>query len=249
MTSVATLYCSTQVSSGIYHAGNLCTAPKYFRVQSLQLQISCQIMLLPFLVLLCQAALFLPCSANLEISQQPFLITKSNETRIAIIGAGIAGASAAFRLQTSPGAGKTPALTIYESEAIVGGPIHTLPRQFFHHRHVEDGAQSFHKDDWCITTTLSEIGLQHVNQEIPSYIPKSSGVWNGSSLTSHLRCDVDDISWWHLWKYGLSSWRYRHAVRVIAAKWRSFGKNIFTNLLEELDDTQLDRSVYQSAES
>lgn len=196
------------------------------------------------------AALLTPLFAVARERQQPLWSDWNDVRHIAIIGAGMAGASAALHLHLNE-LERPPFATIviYESEPTVGGRIQTIPKQPDVHPVLEDGATYFYTDDWCLMTAMRSVGLKEQAKN-PFQLPRSSGVWDGVEISMGLQCNVESLSWWHLWKYGLSPWRYRRAVESTLSSWKSFASlRTFDSLTKELDNVGLDKPVLGSAES
>lgn len=129
------------------------------------------------------AALLAPLFVVADERQQPLLSTWNGQRHIAIIGAGVAGASTAFRLNELAGPSPFATVNIYESESNVGGRIQTIPRQPGFHPALEDGATSFCTDDWCLMTAMRNVGLKEKGGN-PLAVPRYSGVWDGHELAT-----------------------------------------------------------------
>lgn len=195
------------------------------------------------------ATLLTPLFVVADERQQPILSSWNGQKHIAIIGAGVTGASTAFRLKELVGPSPFATVTMYESESNVGGRVQTIPRQPNLHPVLEYGATSFYTDDWCLMTAMKNVGLKEQDGN-PLARPRSLGVWDGHGLATGPQCNAESLSWWHLWKYGLSPWRYRRAVRSKLANWQTFASlRTFDSLIKELDDVGLDGSVLGSAEN
>lgn len=93
--------------------------------------------------------------------------------RIAIIGAGIAGASAAYHLYDQYAHADLD-VTIYEAKPQVGGRIKaaTVYDGAYTSQQVETGVQSFYVDDECVQFLIDETGLRRKLQ--PHYPVKES---------------------------------------------------------------------------
>jgi Prenylcysteine lyase len=97
------------------------------------------------------------------------------------------------------------------------------------------------------------VGLKEINSN-PLALPRSVGVWDGEELRTAPKCNVESPSWWDLvrssWKYGLSPWRFRHAVLSNLKKWKSFARQRpFDIIVKELEYVGLDGLILASAEN
>lgn len=84
------------------------------------------------------------------------------QERIAIIGAGIGGASAALQIHMLTRNLPAQDVTIFEREAVVGGRIKSA---YLHPgegmpKIIEEGATHFFEDDWCVRNAMLEVGLR-----------------------------------------------------------------------------------------
>ncbi|KAL1967555.1 hypothetical protein VTN77DRAFT_3070 [Rasamsonia byssochlamydoides] len=177
---------------------------------------------------------------------------RQNDSRVAIVGAGIAGASAAFRLRELTRSFPSVSITIYERESTVGGRVKSIfPPESDHV--VEAGATHFFTDDWCIMTAMNDVGLKE-NYSNPFALPRSVGVWDGEELRTAAKCDVESPSWWDLarsvWKYGLSPRRFRQAVLANLDKWKLFASlRLVDSVGKELEAVGFDGVILDSAET
>lgn len=165
-----------------------------------------------------QVALNLPLSKD---DQAPLPI------KVAIIGAGIAGASAAYHLSDEY-AHTDFDITICQADSQVGGRIKSAKvYNGAYGQQVETGAQSFYADDECVQSLIDEAGLR---QKLEPHYPvkKSVGVWDGASFILKGKGDLKGRTWtdWarYVWRYGLSANNMR--------KWFSEKLPLFQRLLE-----------------
>lgn len=164
-----------------------------------------------------QAALNLPLS---KADQAPL------PAKVAIIGAGIAGASAAYHLCDQYGHAGFE-ITIYEANSHVGGRVNSAKvYDGAYGQQVETGARSFYADDECIQSLIDETGLRRKLE--PHYpLKKSVGVWDGQSFILQGEGDLKGKTWtdWarYAWRYGLSVNNMR--------KWLSEKLPLFMRLL------------------
>lgn len=108
--------------------------------------------------------------------------------RVAVIGAGIAGASAAYRLQEYHRSRLPLDITVYEANPQVGGRVKSVKVYdgAYGLQQVETGAHIFYSDDECLQATIDEVGLR---QKLEPHYPrkKNVGVWDGTELHSSER--------------------------------------------------------------
>ncbi|KAL9598125.1 MAG: hypothetical protein Q9219_004681 [cf. Caloplaca sp. 3 TL-2023] len=158
--------------------------------------------------------LYLSVSSRVAIGQQISfkLPSPPNEearqpVKVAIIGAGIAGASAAYQLHDQY-ANTNIETTLYEAQPKVGGKIKSA--QVYngaHRQQVDTGAKYFYSDDDCIQSLIDETGLR---RKLESHYPveSSTGVWNGAEFVLYAQGDLKARSWmdWarYAWRYGVS---------------------------------------------
>ena len=128
--------------------------------------------------------------------------------KVAIIGAGIAGASAAYHL-CDQYAHVGFDITIYEANSQVGGRIKSAKVYdgAYTFQQVETGAQSFYADDECVQSLVDETGLRRKLE--PHYpVKESVGIWDGASFILRGEGDLKGRNWtdWtrYAWRYGLS---------------------------------------------
>ncbi|KAI6986598.1 hypothetical protein KC332_g6590 [Hortaea werneckii] len=153
-------------------------------------------------------------------------IQDSSPISVAIVGAGLAGASVAFhayeelyhphsRLQ----------ITIYERESRFGGRVHTIEPQTEFSASLELGATTFSADDQCLMETLRAVGLQDT-VSTDFYHVLAHTHWTKGPSQNQVTCDVLGLSWsqlaTRLWRYGVSALRFRNEVMSTLEKWRRF---------------------------
>ena len=166
-----------------------------------------------------QATLKLPISTD---DQPP------DSSKVALIGACIAGASAAYHLcDKYPYANLH--ITIYDSHSQVAGRF-TSAKVYdgeYTSQQVETGARSFHADDECVQFMIDETGLRRKLK--PHYpVKKSLGVWDGTSLILQCQGDLKARTWTGWARY---AWRYGFSVNGMR-KWLSYKLPQLHELLE-----------------
>ncbi|RJE18327.1 Prenylcysteine [Aspergillus sclerotialis] len=172
--------------------------------------------------------------------------------RVAIIGAGIGGASTAFRLNELTKLSSSIEVTIYESEPNLGGRVKSIAPENSP-QVVEAGATHFFTQDWCLRTAMEGTGVKERRKD-PLALPKSSGLWDGKELRTAPKCNGDSMSVWDharlIWKYGISPWKFRKSVQSALEKWKSFAGLIptFGSAVKELEQVGLSDLVLDSAE-
>lgn len=146
-------------------------------------------------------------------------------TSVAIIGAGLAGASVAFRAYEMFYPNSDLQLTIYEREPRFGGRIHTIRPQTEFRAALELGATTFYTNDDCLMRLLNYVGLHHIVSGESQHLPFKRR-WTRAQSQNQVTCDVLDLSWpqlvKRLWRYGTSAWRFRNEVISALDKWHRF---------------------------
>jgi len=190
--------------------------------------------------------------------------------RLAVIGAGITGSTAAYRLRAlSKTTSEQISITIFEAADKAGGQIKTvLPRQNSDVL-LETGATHFFLDDWCLASTLQDLNLSTYTST--SYAEPA--VWDGGKFRQDPFCREQHppqgnwappqiwsrAAWYlgqvrftaELWlQYGQGPWTFRQAMKRELAKWDSFGRQNqpFSDLGAELDRVGLHNATTRSAQ-
>jgi hypothetical protein len=172
--------------------------------------------------------------------------------QVAIVGAGITGASAAFHILSFSKISQPFSVTVFESEPRVGGRVSSVSPPDTG-TVVEAGAPHFFNTDECLMSTVRYIGLD-TNPKDELALPRKVGTWNGDRFVAGPMCDEEPIPpWGHVrwyWKYGntpsgnwlrrahdaiISSpyyrlgWKFAISVRnfskvvdMVSKRWRSF---------------------------
>ncbi|KAI0455001.1 hypothetical protein F5B21DRAFT_503793 [Xylaria acuta] len=207
------------------------------------------------------------------LSPQP---DESGAFHIAIIGAGIAGASAAYNLHRHSVSGiernQGLKITVYEASPIVGGQVKTIYPQGSEHA-LEAGASYFFEDDWCLSETARSLDLER------QVAPQSAGtmIWNGYRLLEDRFCFNDapraaTPRFWDTipsnilqtvkkfiirslagvdseWELGSLPWGFRSGITTLQDRLKSLGRNsVFGSLHDELDKVGLGDTIKSSAE-
>ena len=200
--------------------------------------------------------LFATCALCTERLDSQQILTFNNishfqgAVRVAIIGAGIAGASAAYALSEQSRELVDFDVTIFEASSQVGGRLkHT--NQFGNPRRpVEVGPTTYSANDWCIAKAVKEAGLE----ERTMWYENSWGTWNGKEIIYQQKESQDKLSWWDLieliWRYG---WSPRTFLKSVAAACKGFGSfamsvSVTDGILTEFSNRHFDPNYLASAD-
>lgn len=187
--------------------------------------------------------------------QVPLVLSPQNitvETRpkkVAIIGAGVAGASAAYHLHDLTRLWIPVDITIYEREQLAGGRVRSAHVYNQPLKDIETGAATFSEDDRCLIRAMDEVGLKKIPS--PSF-PKKVGVWNGQDFLFVEDEKLQSSTWWDFarswWRYGLSPWRMQKLISTELDKFRAFaGHPPFSGLVRALTEVGLEAATQSSA--
>ncbi|KAI0096947.1 hypothetical protein GGR51DRAFT_542111 [Nemania sp. FL0031] len=195
---------------------------------------------------------------------------------IAIVGAGVAGASTAYNLHrlsaSSIEHSRKLKITVYESSPIIGGQVRTISPPGTENT-LESGAPYFFPDDWCLSDTAQSLGLGQ------QAAPQSAGtmVWNGYRLRKDRFCFDDGARkvTSHSWnsiasnvlqeikqfitknlasgnserESGAIASGFRSEITVMQEKLKSLGRSdVFDSLHEELNRVGLGDTIKSSAQ-
>ncbi|KAF1969769.1 hypothetical protein BU23DRAFT_601372 [Bimuria novae-zelandiae CBS 107.79] len=190
--------------------------------------------------------------------------------RVAIVGAGVAGASAAFHLRELSRSAPI-SITIYDSEPIVGGHVVSVSAPEAPQYVFEAGAPYFFTYDDCLAGALESTRLRY-----PYSSPNAA--WNliESKLMELYRnkCTAENCriverprhcswailqsgvsTWRHLAhliaRYGISTWRFHRTVASTSARWKTLGAlRRFDNISHGLRDADISEDIaFGSAEN
>lgn len=177
----------------------------------------------------------------------------SNVPKVAIIGAGITGASSAHHLHQLTRLRQPLDITVFDSEDQVGGRIRSAHIHNEPGYDVESGAAAFTEDDWCLKEAMREVGLKPVPHSRSDY---HTGVWNGNDFL--VRYDNSDKplsgTWWPSpkwwWRYGSSLSKVQEMIKRSAESFSSFAVfHPFLKLSEKLGKSFSRQEVSLSASS
>ncbi|KAI9883411.1 MAG: hypothetical protein M1823_004828 [Watsoniomyces obsoletus] len=157
-------------------------------------------------------------------SQQQVLLTPhGNPKRVAIIGAGSAGASAAYYLQKyAAEANISLSITVFESSSHIGGRSTTVNVYSDPTEPVELGASIFVEVNRNLVSAAKQFNLNissdHVSESSKD-TPEDLGVWNGEDFVFTM--DEASSDWWNLakllWKYGTAPIRTQSLMKSTVA--------------------------------
>lgn len=172
--------------------------------------------------------------------------------RVAIIGAGIGGASAAYEMRQSSALepfGRNLEITVFEADSRVGGRVKSVIAWDGAHdpEHVEAGASYFYDDDECIINAVNEAGLHRSlnNLEYKRKGDEEVGVWDGKELTLRKNSEFFPKDWKDEWKlffhHGTSPRKVRELGEDGRARLQRFYSGLYYN------NGNLKYSVYSSS--
>ncbi|MCJ1403347.1 hypothetical protein MMC11_006570 [Xylographa trunciseda] len=166
-----------------------------------------------------------------EIQVDCDTVAASRTKRIAIIGAGSAGASTAFYINRFRSPCQPTNITVYERSNYVGGRSTTVNVYGNPAEPVELGASIFVQVNRNLVSAANEFGLVTTNNADGR--PKESadmlGVWDGE-VFKFVQSEGNS-KWWNiaklLWKYGLAPIRTQRLMQKVVGK--------FTKMYDEPD--------------
>ncbi|KAG4417391.1 hypothetical protein IFR04_009460 [Cadophora malorum] len=211
--------------------------------------------------LIIPGVLFLSAQAAISDAAPQQLLNPNNQSsqpmprsKIAIIGAGLSGATAAYYLHDSIRESQEVDITIFESLPEMGSRIKSIK---YRGRTIEVGAPAASTHDWCVLRAMKDVGLAPKAPDPRWYfrVKKRVGVWNGGEIliaephepqcstwweivwklwrdgtTAWYLRKVSPPMWWELgklmWRYGVSPWRFHRAVSSDLAAWDRFGADL-----------------------
>ena len=208
-----------------------------------------------------RAALLLqsPSSAGLPLAVAPLEVAQVERPprvaqRIAIIGSGITGASAAFTLAENARQNSkaiVPLITIFEQNPIIGGRITTTQIYDEPELTIDTCAATFDTlSDTCIGGLASDVGLMATPVQLRD---NGTGVWNGSSFVGFVEdAGFRDSATWSPFKQARFGLRYGESAAaprqsVIESNYRILGTSLFTSLSDELEFQKLNETVLKGA--
>ena len=191
--------------------------------------------------------LLVSAAAQQILLEQEQQAVNGTRPRVAIIGAGIAGASAAWELKQLDERSLAPPrdITVYERTSSIGGRVQSIASSAEGIRgYFETGATHLYPDDWCLKDGAESVGLSTGGITAP---PGS-----GDGVATKLQCDYNTPSWSSLarlsWKYGRSPWTFHKAVVSVRERWQRFARYTrFTSLESELVRNRLGGDLLHSA--
>jgi len=77
--------------------------------------------------------------------------------RIAVVGAGIAGASTTFSLQEQIRGIRDVDITVYEEGSYVGGRMKSTALYNIPQIRLDDGSRDYYNEDWCVRNAIRNL--------------------------------------------------------------------------------------------
>ncbi|KAI9876665.1 MAG: hypothetical protein M1830_005996 [Pleopsidium flavum] len=182
--------------------------------------------------------------------QQP-MKSEGARKRVAIIGAGAAGASSAYYLNKHAALGVVPMnITIFERSSQVGGRVKSVDVSYSPVKDIEVGASSFSREDRLLMSAMKELGVEEASEEM---FAKGIGIWNGREFI--FIQPWDSSRWWNraklIWKYGWAPVRTedlsRKTINELRVQFDS-GSPPLGLLSKVASDSILEESITSSAE-
>ena len=173
--------------------------------------------------------------------------------RIAIIGAGITGASSAHYLHQLTSLCQPLDLTVFEAGDQVGGRIRSANVHNELTFDIEVGSAAFTEHDWCLKDAMQEVGLKPI---IRSRSACHTAAWDGNEMLVSYRESNKPLSsaaWqspqW-LWRYGFSLSKVYGMIKRTAEDFSSFALfHPFLDLSEKLRKSFSSQAILPSAAS
>ena len=174
--------------------------------------------------------------------------------RIAIIGSGITGASAAFTLAENARQNSraiVPLITIFEQNPIIGGRITTTQVYDEPELTIDTCAATFDTlSDTCIGGLARDVGLMATSVQLRD---NGTAVWNGSSFVGFVEdAGFRDYNTWSPFKQARFGLRYGRSAAAsgqsgIETNYRILGTTVFKSLSNELELRNLNDTVLKAA--
>ncbi|CAM0139874.1 hypothetical protein VKS41_007218 [Umbelopsis sp. WA50703] len=173
-------------------------------------------MKLPAILLLLSVA---PLSSH-TLEQTPIQVHPVIEKRVAIIGGGAAGTSAAFWLSNVFGSRVNVSTTLYERNNYLGGRSTTVPIKGDEERHgyMELGASIFVPVNYNLMNATKKFNLT-LTILVDRNISEKIGVWDGEQFLFQ-----ETSSGWFdkvraIWRYGLTPFKIKGIVSAVTGRW------------------------------
>ncbi|KAF2007724.1 prenylcysteine oxidase-like protein 1 precursor [Amniculicola lignicola CBS 123094] len=141
--------------------------------------------------------------------------------RVAIIGAGAGGSSAAYHLSLdSTSSGHPTEITVYEREAHIGGRTTTVNAWNDPHTPIELGGSIFVEVNHILVNASREFNLSIASEDRPKPADAPElGVWNGKEFVV---ITSGGDGWWEkaklLWRYGLAPIKVNSLMKSTVGK-------------------------------
>ncbi len=174
--------------------------------------------------------------------------------RIAIIGSGITGASAAFTLAENARQNSkaiVPLITIFEQNPVIGGRLTTTQVYDEPELTIDTCAATFDTlTDTCIGGLARRVGLTATPVQLRD---NGTAVWNGSSFVGFVEdAGFRDYNTWSPFKQARFGLRFGKSPAAagqstVETNYRTLGKSVFTSLSDELELRELNETVLKGA--
>ena len=174
--------------------------------------------------------------------------------RVAIIGSGITGASAAFALAENARQNSKaiiPLITIFEQDPVIGGRITTTQIYDEPELTIDTCAANFDGiSDTCIASLARDVGLTARPVQLRN---NGTAVWNGSSFVGFVEdAGFRDHSLWSPFKQARFGLRYGESAAAagqsaIRSDYGLLGITMFTSLSRELELRRLNETILKGA--
>ncbi|KAK0110985.1 hypothetical protein ONS95_001366 [Cadophora gregata] len=166
------------------------------------------------------------------------ILTSNNQTtfpppsspsprKVAIIGSGLSGATAAYYLHDSTCEIQPIHITVFERSPQPGGRIKSVK---YRGKTLEVGAPAVSTHDWCFLRAMRDVGLEpkKPDRAWKFRVKRTLGVWDGERLFDARAHEPLCMNWWELivsvWREGRHAWLFR---KVSHPMWWEVGRLVW----------------------